>query len=70
MKEELIKYLKTKDINHIDRLWSETKHYYNSRSVIMGGSYASFGADISVRLKNDVRFTVSLEEVKNGKYKV
>ncbi len=65
LKEELIRYLKTKHISDVHNLWGETKSYYKNRLIEMGGSYASFGNHISVKLSingNTYSFNVSLSE--------
>jgi len=67
VREELISHLKTRYINNdINRLWGETKSWFKDRLIEMGGSYASFGKDISVRAilnKKEIEFKVSLKEV-------
>ena len=65
MKEELIEYLKTKDITTVLELWGHAKTYYKDKRIGMGGSYASFGDDISITLSTDkalTRFKVRLED--------
>ena len=67
MKSELIKYLKLKYINDVHTLWGETKNYYKSKLIEMGGGYASVGNDISVilNINNKLeRFKVSIAESK------
>ena len=65
MKKELIEYLKTKDITDIHHLWAESKDYYDSKSIKMGGGYADWKKEIDVILivnKEKERFKVSIEE--------
>lgn len=65
LKSELVEHLKTKEIEDVNSLWGEAKDYYKSRLIEMGGSYASFGKDITVTLKllkEVVRFDVSIAE--------
>ena len=67
VKQTLIEHLKDCYIdNDIDKLWGETKSWFKSKLIEMGGSYASFGKEITVRVKiNDdiITFKVSLKEV-------
>lgn len=65
MKEELIKHLRTKRVNNVFALWGETKAYYQSKLIEMGGGYASWRKDISVILNVGgelERFKVSVDE--------
>ena len=69
LKEELVNYLKTKGIDDITSLWGYSKDFYNKQLREMGGSYASWGKSISVRLNNPInntpiRFDVALDEVR------
>ena len=68
LKAELVAHLKTKHIDDIASLWGNAKSYYNAQLREMGGSYASWGKSISVRLNNPIntppiRFSVALDEV-------
>ena len=67
-KKKLVKYLKTRTnfITDVHSLWSETKEYYKSQLIEMGGCYASFGNDITVSLNYHnigFKFKVTLEEI-------
>lgn len=67
MKERMLTYLRAQHITEIDMLWSYAKTFANQQGFEMGGSYASFGKDITVILLKDgirERFEISLEEVK------
>lgn len=69
LKAELVAHLKTKHIYDITALWGEAKTYYRNQLREMGGSYASWGNSISVRLNNPInntpiKFDVELDEVR------
>lgn len=66
-KPAMLAYLQKQGITEISELWGYAKTYAKYNCFEMGGSYASFGKDITVILvKNDIRerFKISLEEVK------
>ena len=63
MKKELIEHLKTRSIKDIFALWDETKDYFRSKGIEMGGGYASWGKKIKVKIKGE-EFKVKLEDVK------
>ena len=70
LKPHMVEYLQGKGITNIDDLWSYAKTFASTNGYQIGGSYASFGKDISVSLlKNDTRetFKITLEEVKQKK---
>ena len=67
MKEQLIKYLKTRHIKEIDDMWAETKHFFNVRNIEMGGAYASHGTYIRVKYRDNdgeiQEFTAQFDDV-------
>lgn len=67
--DESYNELKKKHIYDITALWGEAKTYYRNQLREMGGSYASWGNSISVRLNNPInntpiKFDVELDEVR------
>jgi hypothetical protein len=68
-KEMLLKHLKGKRVNDVVDLWAETKNYYYNKGMEMGGSYASFGDDISVRLYRNnqkITFKITMDELRKN----
>ncbi len=66
-KPAMLAYLQKQGITEISVLWGYAKTYAKQNGYEMGGSYASFGKDITVILLKDgirERFEISLEEVK------
>jgi hypothetical protein len=65
-KEVLLKHLKTKKINDASDLWASAKEYYFHKGISMGGSYASFGDDISVKIYDEnqiISFKIKIDEL-------
>ncbi len=68
-KPAMLVHLQKQGITEISELWGYAKTYAKQNCYEMGGSYASFGDEISVILvKDDIReeFKISLEEVKKN----
>jgi len=66
LKNELLKHLKTTHIEDVHSLWAQAKTYYQNKLIVMGGSYASWGEKITVKLSiddNRFSFDVSLTEL-------
>jgi hypothetical protein len=66
LKDELVKHLKTTYISDVHDLWDQTKSYYKNKLIEMGGSYASWGDKISVKVnidENRYSFDVFLNEL-------
>ena len=49
-KGQLVEHLKTTHISDVHDLWGQTKSYYRNKLIEMGGSYASWGDKISVKI--------------------
>jgi hypothetical protein len=66
LKDELVTYLKKTHISDVHGLWGQTKSYYKNKLIEMGGSYASWGDKISVKVNingNIYSFDVFLSEL-------
>jgi hypothetical protein len=65
-KEVLLKHLKGKRVNNVVDLWASVKDYYNNKGISMGGSYASFGDEISVKIYDEnqtISFKITIDEL-------
>lgn len=66
-KNQLIEYLKKQNIdNSVTSLWNYAKEWAENNKYVMGGSYASWGTEISVNLKikeEQYRFNITLKQV-------
>jgi hypothetical protein len=68
-KEVLLKHLKGKRVNDVVDLWAEAKNYYHNKGMEMGGSYASFGDDITVKLYHNnqkITFKITIDELRKN----
>lgn len=65
-KKSLVKYLKQKDIKNIHQMFAESRNYFNMLKITMGGTYQSFGEEITVDVyinKEKETFTVKMLEI-------
>jgi len=68
MKKELLSYLKEKQVSDVLGLWGNTKAFYETKDITMGGGFNSDGYQISVVLREKgtdtlIRFKVGLSEI-------
>jgi hypothetical protein len=68
-KQDLVNHLKSLKVKmNVHRLWGESKEWAENKGYCMGGSYASWGSDISVNLlvgkERIPRFEVHLNDLK------